>query len=332
MPFINVLRKNNIITEIINYPKKQFYPTQCLERSIQLKRIKYRDSLIIIDDPLIPSAILNMKKILKIHGNKYIIRLKGDALRESSGLGKPILDFTIKGSNYIFHVAKYLEQKYRLIYPSKRHITIYNGVDLNLPIKDNYIDINEYLNLKQNFKIFILTVMNFEFIEKTKYINLLLPTIKRITNEYSALFVFIGDGKYLSGVKSIFNGQKGVVFLGRLPRDEVLKLMPYFDIFLYPSGLDILPNAVLEASASGIPVISSSVGGIPEIIVDKKTGFLMYRISEDSYKYLKLLIEDEDMRFKIARSGKEYVATKFNWNKVTNEFFKIIESEIGRIQ
>ncbi|GAH68067.1 unnamed protein product, partial [marine sediment metagenome] len=58
-PFINILKQNNIITEIINYPKRQFYPAQCLERSIQLKRTNYKDSLIIIDDPLIPSVILN---------------------------------------------------------------------------------------------------------------------------------------------------------------------------------------------------------------------------------------------------------------------------------
>ena len=162
------------------------------------------------------------------------------------------------------------------------------------------------------------------------YFNKLPQVIKQITEEYSALFVIIGGGKYLSGIKSLFSGQKGVVFLGRLTRDEVLKLIPHFDIFFYPSGLDILPNAILEASVSGLPVISTSVGGMPEIIVDKKTGFLLENIKKDSYKYLKLLIEDEDLRYKISIRGRDYVTKKFNWNVINKEFVKIIKSEIGQ--
>ncbi|GAH54135.1 unnamed protein product, partial [marine sediment metagenome] len=228
-------------------------------------------------------------------------------------------------------VAKYLEQKYKKLYPSKRHYTIYNGIKPNLSFNNKYVDINKYLKLIKKTKIKILIVMNYEFMQKVLYINKLLPVIKKITNEYSALFVFIGGGKYLSGVKSYFNSQKGVVFLGKLPRNEVLKLMPYFDIFFYPSGLDVLPNAVLEASVSNLPIISTSVGGIPEMIIDKETGFLIKNIRKDSYTYLKLLIEDEEMRYNIARKGMEYVTTKFNLNKVSNHFLQIIKSEINRL-
>lgn len=329
MPFIKALRQNKINTEAIHLSNRQFALARYLEKFIQSSCARVSESFIIIDDPGIPSTMLNVRKIIKLNEKGYMIRLSGDGLMEHFGLGKQLIDFNINGSNAIFHVAKYLEQKYKRIYPSKRHYTIYNGINMNLISNDNNIEINELLNLKQRFKTSILSVMNFEFRDKIKYLKSLLPIIKRITNEYSALFVFIGGGKYLSEIKSLFYGQKGVVVLGRLPRNEVLKLMPYFDIFYYPSGLDILPNAILEASVSGLPIISTSVGGIPEIVLDKKTGFLMENIEKDSYRYLKLLIEDEDLRYKMSRFGRDYVTKKFDWNVITNEFVKIIKSEIG---
>jgi len=328
MPFIKALQQNNINTKAIHLSTNQFTFIKYLEKVIQSSHALLDNSFIITDDPGIPSTILNIKNILKFNESKYVIRLRGDFLREDYRLGKNLMDFNIKGSNAIFHVAKYLEQKYRTLYPSKRHYTIYNGINIDNSFKDDDIDISKYLKLTEKAKIKILIVMNFEFREKIKYIKGLLPIIKRITHEYSALFVFIGGGKYLSEIKSIFYGQKGIMFLGRLPRIEVLKLMPYFDIFYYPTGLDVLPNVILEASISGLPVISNSVGGIPEMVLDKETGFLMKNIEKDSYRYLKLLIEDEGLRYNLSMLGKDYVTTKFDLNKVTNDFVKIVKSEI----
>jgi len=179
-------------------------------------------------------------------------------------------------------------------------------------------------------RIKILTVMNFNIRRKILYFPLLLSTVKRITAEFPALFFFIGGGKYLYKIKSIFRGQKDVHFLGKLPRNDVLSMMPAFDIFLYPSSLDVLPNAILEASASGLPVISTDVGGISEIVVHNKTGFLMKDIKNDSYRYLRLLIEDEDLRRKISESGRKWVTTKFDWTTITRDFVQIIKSEIER--
>ena len=331
MPFIKALRQNEMDIESIHLSNNQFALVRYLEKFMQSSRARVSDSFIIIDDPGIPATVLNIKKILKFNENDYMIRLRGDSLMGTRAqIVRNAIDYNIDNSNALFHVAKYLEKKYKKLYPSKRHYTVYNGINLTNASNNNDIDISKYSKLTEKTKINILTVMNFDFSVKFKYIKSILPIIKRIINEYSASFVFIGGGKYLSELKSSFYGQKGVVFLGKLPRNEVLKLMPYFDIFFYPSGLDILPNAVLEASVSGLPVISTSVGGISEIIVDKTTGFLLENIKKDSYTYLKLLIEDEGLRYQISTRGREYVTKKFDWNVITTEFVKIIKSEIKK--
>ncbi len=331
MPFVEALRRNNIETEAIQLPVSKFLIKQCLEKLVKCVCVPISESYVIIDTSTEITAIIHLKKILKLLKNGYMIRLRGDALIETDGFRNCLVDFNIKGSNSIFHVSNYLEQKYKLIYPSKRHYTVYNGISIDTSLNKISVDISKYLKSIEKHKIKILTVINFDIRDKIKYIKNLLPTIKRITQEHSALFVFIGDGKYLSEIKNIFYGQKGVLFLGRLQRNEVLKLMPYFDIFYYPSGLDTLGNAVLEASISALPVISTSVGGIPEIILDKKTGFLMKDVEQDSYRYLKLLIEDEELRYKISILGKDYVTKKFDWNTITNNFVKIVKSE-GELQ
>lgn len=327
-PFIEALQRNNIETKAIKTPNRKLGHIKYLIKSVQLAWECDSDSNVIFDSVGLTSSLLHIKNILTNSKNGYNVRLRGDALAEHSGLLKKLVSFNLNGATAMVHVSNYLEQKYKRLYPSKRHYTVYNGITIDTSVQESAEDINKYLKLIQKYKIRILTVMNFEYRDKIKHLKGLIPIINRINHEYSAVFVFIGDGPYQDEIKSIFYGQKGVLFLGRLPRNELIELMQFFDIFYYPSGFDILPNVILEASIAGLPVISSSVGGIPEIVLDKKTGFLMENTEEDSYRYLKLLIEDEALRCKIAMLGREYITKKFDWRIITNDFVKIIKDEI----
>jgi glycosyltransferase involved in cell wall biosynthesis len=328
LPLITALRENNIYTEIIQLSNNNFSPIRNLKKLKQA--YSYGSySYIILDDPGVPSTIINFKKFIKLNTNGYLIRLRGDAIIETSGFGRSLVDLNIKGSNLVLHVSDYLKNKYEKIYPYNKHLTLYNGIDLNAVSNNNEICVDKYLKHIKKAKTKILIVMNFEYREKIRFFFELPKKKKKIIEEYSVILVIIGGGKYLSIIKSIFSNIKEVVFLGRINRSEVLKLMSYFDIFYYPSGLDALPNVLLEASASGLPIIANSIGGIPEIVLDKKTGFLMEDVEKDGYKYLKLLIEDEDLRNKMSICGKKYVAQKFNWNVIKEKFIKIIKSELS---
>jgi len=327
-PFVNALRQVNVPTEMTVLPRST------TRRFIQTLNID-RNSLIIVDDPYLCPLVLSFLKKMKMLKNGFILRLRGDIFEEIKDARFPacnqvLLDFTFKSANAILHVAKYLERKGRMKYPSIRHFTVYNGVDVK-PFSNGYHkDICKQVLTDFGDRIKILTVMNFNIRRKILYFPLLLSTVKRIIAEFPASFFFIGGGKYLHKIKSIFRGQKDVYFLGKLPRNDVLSMMPAFDIFLYPSSLDVLPNAILEASASGLPVISTDVGGISEIVIHNKTGFLMKDIKNDSYRYLRLLIEDEDLRRKISEYGRKWVTTKFDWATITRDFVQIVKSEIER--
>jgi glycosyltransferase involved in cell wall biosynthesis len=66
-----------------------------------------------------------------------------------------------------------------------------------------------------------------------------------------------------------------IIKLGYLQEKELIKYYSAVDIFIYPSKSDVFPLVVVEAMAAGLPVISTQVGGIPELIVHEKTGILV---------------------------------------------------------
>jgi len=94
----------------------------------------------------------------------------------------------------------------------------------------------------------------------------------------------IGDGKLRKKMENLvdsLNLSDSVQFLGMLPHEEVQREMEASDIFLSPNATawdgnrEGIPNTIKEAMATGLPVVSTYHAGIPELVIDKKTGFLI---------------------------------------------------------
>lgn len=84
-----------------------------------------------------------------------------------------------------------------------------------------------------------------------------------------------GDGPLRAALekKSAESGCRNIHFLGH--RTDFDKLMPMFDVFVLPSLTEGLPNVLLEAAASRVPIVATRVGGVPEIITDGESGWLV---------------------------------------------------------
>ena len=87
------------------------------------------------------------------------------------------------------------------------------------------------------------------------------------------------------------------------------------------------PMAVLDAWAYGLPVVTTPVGGIPDIVVDGKNGLLFQPgdIKTLSEK-IKLLIEHEDLRTQISAESLRLVSTTFNVNTIANQLAEIYQT------
>lgn len=104
------------------------------------------------------------------------------------------------------------------------------------------------------------------------------------------------------------------------------------DIATFNQGTDIIcltsknegtPVSIIEAQASGIPVVSTDVGGVRDILEDGKAGFVIKRGNIETYtEKLRLLVEDSSMREKFSIFGHENVKYKFSYHRLVDDMRK----------
>lgn len=101
------------------------------------------------------------------------------------------------------------------------------------------------------------------------------------------------------------------------------ELMRVFDIFMMCSRSETFGLVNIEALASGVPLIATNSGGIPEFIKDGFNGILFTREDEnEGSRKLKLLFKDEELRNKLIKNGVEFVSKNYEYTKQSNLFFE----------
>jgi colanic acid/amylovoran biosynthesis glycosyltransferase len=129
-------------------------------------------------------------------------------------------------------------------------------------------------------------------------------------------YIIAGDGPEMQNLKSLvkeYGLEKKVEFLGKISRKDVERLLLNSDIYFQTSETEALSNAIIEASYFKLPVVASNVGGIPDVVVDGKTGFLseignIKMFSENLVK----LINDKNLRYEMGEAGHQNVKSKFS--------------------
>ena len=137
----------------------------------------------------------------------------------------------------------------------------------------------------------------------------------------------IGDGPQRENLEKLIKELKlesKVFMLGH--RNDVPEILPSLDIFVLPSSQEALGTSILEASACGVSVVASNVGGIPECVEDGKSGFLFKAENIDDLKEkLENLIENPQLRIEFGQYGREMVEKRFSVNKMLLETQKLYE-------
>ena len=103
--------------------------------------------------------------------------------------------------------------------------------------------------------------------------------------------------------------------------------MTEIDIYALPTGMDTTPLSCREAMSMQNPVVASKVGGIPEMVSDNKTGFLINEGDSNGWiEKLEILINSETLRNKFGTAGRNRVIEIFNWDKLAKEFIEIVKT------
>ena len=140
-------------------------------------------------------------------------------------------------------------------------------------------------------------------------------------------FYWIGDGQYSQKIIEKLENFDNFKWLGRLQYpDKVREFLESIDVYALITGMDLSPLTLKEAQLMEKPVIVTDVGGTKEMMIDKKTGFLVREgSSEDIIEKISQLLENKQMAAKMGKEGSKFIQEKFNWELVAKNFLEIIK-------
>ena len=223
------------------------------------------------------------------------------------------------------------EQALKLqIKPKDKIALIYNGLDV---YKTGFLSRDEArLKLfekisRHSGKIFqtkhiIGTIANFY---PTKGIKYLIEAAAKL-KEKDVAFVLIGEGNerkiYENQISE--NGLQNKFFLVGQVKDAH-RYLPAFDIFVLPSVKEGFPWALIEAMTAKLPVITTNVGAVPEIIEDGKNGFIVDKEkSEQIVEKIDLLINDDRLRLEFGIQAHQTILFKFSLDKMVSQVDELL--------
>jgi glycosyltransferase involved in cell wall biosynthesis len=149
----------------------------------------------------------------------------------------------------------------------------------------------------------------------------------------------IGDGPLRESLQQRIDDLRlgGLVtLLGALPQDRVIDKLQRCDVFALASTVDdagasdIFPTVILEAMASARPVVSTTVAGIPEAVVDKETGLLVPADESGLFAdALEILCRDGELRARYGSAGRSRVENHFQVETTVRPLLELLEKQGG---
>lgn len=171
-------------------------------------------------------------------------------------------------------------------------------------------------------------------IDSEKRVDIALMVLKSIINKKveDIHFIFIGDGGLLNEIKNLailLKLEKNLTFLGYV--ENPIQLISLLDVLLITSEREGLPLTIWEAMSAEVPIISSDVGGIKEIIEGENCGFVYQFGDIDTCASLILKLKsDRELRKSLGMNGKKAMESKFTKTKFINFFEELYNSLVKK--
>ncbi|MBN8705095.1 MAG: N-acetyl-alpha-D-glucosaminyl L-malate synthase BshA [Bacteroidetes bacterium] len=257
------------------------------------------------------------KQILKTHGRdiKVVTTLHGTDI---TLIGQdpnyiPSVEFGIDQSDGVTAVSDWLKTETNRIFNISKEIkVIHNFIDFERFFRKPMPDLLK--RFSSDGERILIHVSNFR---PLKRVNEVVLMFAEVLKKMKAKLLLVGDGPERVEAERLCR-QLGlcdhIFFMGKY--EAVEELLSISDVFIMPSESETFGLAALEAMACGVPVVSSNIGGLPELNIDGESGFLceLGNVNMMAEKALTILQSDESLlRF---REGAFARAKKFDANRV----------------
>ncbi len=262
--------------EMSNYPLFEFplYSLALASKMVEVAEYEKLDLLHVhYAIPHATSAYLAKQMLKDKRDIKIITTLHGTDITlvglEPSFL--PLVKFSIEESDGVTAVSRFLKEKTITNYSINKDIDVIpNFIDSNLYKPGADCAFREHL-APRGEKILVHT-SNFR---QVKRVTDTIRIFEQVVKEIPSKLILVGDGPDRSECERLcrqLNLCDSIKFLGK--QDGLVEILNAADVFLIPSQSESFGLAALEAMSCGIPVVSSSVGGLPELIRHNETGFI----------------------------------------------------------
>lgn len=230
---------------------------------------------------------------------------------------EPVIRFSLNHSNAITSVSESLKKD------TLKTFKIDNRIDV-IP---NFINIKEYETVKEycikrkyapKGEKILVHISNFR---KVKRIEDVIRVFENVRKEVPARLIFVGDGPEKAAMEQLSRQlglHQDITHLGKI--SDPKEILSVADLFVLPSETESFGLAALEAMAMKVPVISTNTGGLPEVNIHARTGFLSnIGDTEDMSRNALKLLTDETMLTKFRHSAFEQ-AKQFDIEKILPQY------------
>lgn len=213
-----------------------------------------------------------------------------------------------------------------------KFITIHNGIDLEQIDFLDKAEAREHLRTKipdyklqiTDYSQIIGTIAN---LYATKGIIYLIRAAKIITKKIpNIIFIVIGEGGLRNSLEEEIkklNLENNLFLIGSLP--QAAKFLKAFDLFCLPSIKEGFPYTLLEAMAAGLPIITTPVGGTPEIVSEENNGLIVPKEKpREIARAIEKILNSPELQEKFRQNNLEKIK-QFSLKKMIKETMKIYE-------
>ena len=314
-----------------NYPLFHYQPYELALSSKIVDMVKVHQIDVLHVHYAIPHAYAGYmaKKMLHEEGIELpiVTTLHGTdiTLVGSHPFYKTAVTFSINKSDAVTSVSQSLKEDTQRLFNTKKDITV-------IP---NFIDLDKYTPTTKNCQRDLLAMPDERVIthisnfRSVKRIPDVIHIFHAIQKEIPSKLMMIGEGPEREKAEQLcteLNIENKVVFLGN--SNEVNKILCFSDLFLLPSETESFGLSALEAMASGVPVVSSNSGGLPEVNINGVSGFLspVGDIKSMSQNAIHILKNKTDLE--VFKKGAKSTALKFDIHQIVPAYEEIYKTAL----
>lgn len=241
----------------------------------------------------------------------------------------PVVEFSINNSDGVTAVSNHLKEETMDRFK----------VEKDIKVLYNFIDFERFRKVdKDHFKMaiapdgekIITHVSNFR---KVKRVQDVIRTFQKIQEVIPSKLLLIGDGPERPAMEALCREISlcdDIRFLGK--QDAVEELLAVSDLFLIPSGKESFGLSALEAMACEVPIISSNIGGLPEVNIHGETGYLCELGDVDSMaRYAIELLANPEKHQTFSKNALK-VAQQFDVNVVVKQYEDYYDEVLAKSQ